>query len=174
MRKQNEEHTLQLSQVERKAITDQLTGVKNRHAYSIKEKELNERIDSGTADPFAIVICDINDLKLVNDRDGHNFGDQCIRSCCSLICRIYKHSPVYRVGGDEFAVVLERDDYEHRHELLAEMNRQSALLPETARTTLAAGMSEYQPGEDESVLSVFARADSSMYHRKNEMKASGL
>ena len=174
MRKQNEEHTLQLSQVERKAITDQLTGVKNRHAYSIKEKELNERIDSGTADPFAIVICDINDLKLVNDRDGHNFGDQCIRSCCSLICRIYKHSPVYRVGGDEFAVVLERDDYEHRHELLAEMNRQSALLPETARTTLAAGMSEYQPGEDESVLSVFARADSSMYNRKNEMKASGL
>ena len=170
MRKRDAEHTRQLSQVEKKAVTDQLTGVKNRHAYSIKEKDLNERIESGITNGFAIVVCDINDLKLVNDHHGHNFGDECIRACCSLICRIYKHSPVYRIGGDEFAVVLERDDYEHRQELLDEINRQSKELINSVHTTVAVGMSEYLPGEDESVLNVFARADSLMYRRKNDMK----
>ena len=170
MRKRDEEHTRQLSQVEKKAVTDQLTGVKNRHAYSIKEKDLNNRIEAGGAVPFAIVVCDINDLKLINDRDGHNFGDECIRACCGLICRIYKHSPVYRIGGDEFAVVLERDDYEHRQDLLDEINCRSEELIASVHTTLAVGMSEYQPGTDESVLNVFARADSTMYRRKNEIK----
>ena len=66
--------------------------------------------------------------------------------------------------------MLERDDNEHRQELLDEINRQSKELINSVHTTVAVGMSEYLPGEDESVLNVFARTDSLMYRRKNDMK----
>ena len=170
MRRRDADHTLQLNNYEKKVVTDQLTGVKNRHAYSLKEKDLNERITSGEIGAFAVAVCDINNLKQVNDREGHSAGDQCIRACCRLICNIFSHSPVFRIGGDEFAVVLENDDYEHREELVAELNRRNADLETRAGSTIAIGMSEYNPDEDESVLAVFARADGSMYRRKNEMK----
>ena len=172
MRRRDADHTLQLNTYEKKVVTDPLTGVKNRHAYSLKEKDLNERIGSGESGAFAVAVCDINNLKQVNDREGHSAGDQCIRACCRLICNIFSHSPVYRIGGDEFAVVMENDDYEHREELIAELNRRNADLEKTAGTAVAIGMSEFRPGEDESVLAVFARADGNMYRRKNEMKIS--
>ena len=170
MRRRDADHTLQLNNYEKKVVTDHLTGVKNRHAYSLKEKDLNERITSGEIGAFAVAVCDINNLKQVNDREGHSAGDQCIRACCRLICNIFSHSPVFRIGGDEFAVVLENDDYEHREELVAELNQRNADLETRAGSTIAIGMSEYNPDEDESVLAVFARADGSMYRRKNEMK----
>ena len=170
MRRRDADHTLQLNNYEKKVVTDQLTGVKNRHAYSLKEKDLNERITSGEIGAFAVAVCDINNLKQVNDREGHSAGDQCIRACCRLICNIFSHSPVFRIGGDEFAVVLENDDYEHREELVAELNRRNADLETRAGSAVAIGISEFRPDEDESVLAVFARADGSMYRRKNEMK----
>ncbi len=170
MRRRDADHTLQLNNYEKKVVTDQLTGVKNRHAYSLKEKDLNERITSGEIAAFAVAVCDINNLKQVNDREGHSAGDQCIRACCRLICNIFSHSPVFRIGGDEFAVVLENDDYEHREELIAELNRRNADLETRAGSTVAIGMSEFRPDEDESVLAVFARADGNMYRQKNEMK----
>ena len=172
MRKREEDHNLQLNTYQKRVITDQLTGVKNRHAYSLKEKDLNERIDAGDLENFAVAVCDINNLKEVNDRDGHSAGDQCIRSCCRLICTTFTHSPVFRIGGDEFAILLENDDYQRREELIAEVNRKNAELRKSSGSTVAIGMSEYRPGEDESVLSVFARADGNMYRRKNEMKLS--
>ena len=54
---------------------------------------------------FAITILDVNDLKKVNDNEGHKAGDQFIRDACRIICTTFKRSPVFRVGGDEFAVL---------------------------------------------------------------------
>jgi GGDEF domain-containing protein len=49
---------------------------------------------------------DLNDLKHINDRYGHERGDEYIVNCCRLICQVFKHSPVFRIGGDEFVALL--------------------------------------------------------------------
>ena len=116
------------------------------------------------------MVCDINDLKLVNDIKGHS-GDQCICRSCKLICDIFKRSPVFRIGGDEFAVILEMEDYENRHELIEKINRQTKECEEATGSTIAVGIADFIKGKDKSVLEVFGRADNMMYEKKNEMKS---
>lgn len=85
--------------------TDSMTGVRSKHAWLLKEKELNDAITSGELREFAVVVCDVNGLKKINDTLGHKAGDEYIRDACRMVCDIFQHSPVYRVGGDEFTVV---------------------------------------------------------------------
>lgn len=66
----------------------------------------------------------MNDLKKVNDFYGHDAGDRHILSAKKLICDVFKHSPVYRIGGDEFTVILTGTDYENGIELLQAFDRQ--------------------------------------------------
>ena len=77
-----------------------------KHAYVDAVAELNTKIDGAAADPFAVAVCDVNGLKAINDTLGHQAGDKLIREASMLICNTFKHSPVYRVGGDEFVVIL--------------------------------------------------------------------
>ena len=59
----------------------------------------------------------MNQLKEVNDRFGHEKGNIALQTLCRAVCRLYKHSPVYRIGGDEFVVILEGEDYDNRDAL---------------------------------------------------------
>ena len=56
-------------------------------------------------------MADINNLKYVNDTYGHELGDEYIKGCCRIICNIFEESQVYRIGGDEFVVILKDSDY---------------------------------------------------------------
>lgn len=149
---------------------DALTGVKNKHAYAIAEDALDRRITEESVTDFAVVVCDVNGLKAVNDTYGHSAGDAYIRDACRLICNIFKHSPVFRIGGDEFAVLLEGQDLENSAALMAalaetvEANRQQQLV------TVAGGISYFQSGKDGRTQDVFERADRAMYHCKREFK----
>ena len=158
-----------LTSVRRIAMKDALTGVKNKHAFAAEEEALNEKIKKREAPEFAIVICDINDLKLINDTRGHNEGDACIRAASATICGIFKHSGVYRVGGDEFAVLCYGYDYEHIERLLKEMDAANRRNKETGGVQIACGMARYN--KDASVEAVFDRADRRMYEHKNDLKA---
>jgi len=152
------------------ANRDALTSVKNKRAYAQVEEELDRQIESGDYPPFGIVVCDLNGLKQVNDTQGHQAGDSFIRGTCRIICNIYAHSPVFRIGGDEFAVLLRGQDYDHRknlaEQLLAELNRNlcGGIRP------LAFGMSEFDPDRDNRVQDVFERADGLMYEDKRACK----
>ena len=174
MRSREEEHSKQLILAENKATTDHLTGVKNRFAYDEKEEEINARIKDGSIEKLAVVVCDINDLKLVNDLKGHAAGDLLIRNACRMICSVYKHSPVYRMGGDEFAIVLEGEDFDNRNELLETVRSRSISEREQIGSTVAAGMSDYAWGYDATLHAVFTRADRSMYVNKVEIKESQI
>ena len=116
-------------------------------------------------------MCDINNLKVVNDTQGHEAGDVYIRECCLMICHVFTHSPVFRLGGDEFAVILQGQDYENRDELLALLREQAALPGEEGKGCMACGLAEYLPQTDTSLSDVFARADRAMYEEKTRMKA---
>ena len=170
MRRREDEAFHKLGQAEQNATTDQLTGIKNRRAYTLKENEVDARIDSGEDVEFAIAVCDVNNLKLINDIQGHKKGDECIHRNCVMICEVFVHSPVYRIGGDEFIVFLENQDYEHRKELVELLNERSVECKKETGTSLAVGISDYVKGQDKNVLAVFTRADELMYERKTEMK----
>ena len=170
-RRMGQESQARLNAAERNATTDYLTGVKNRTSYAQFEKKINDGIAAGTVEAFGVVVCDINDLKTVNDNQGHTAGDACIQAACRTICKTFKHSPVFRIGGDEFAVLLEGGDYENRRALLAQMHEHLEAHRGEPGQSLSVGLGEYQRGEDSSMQSVFTRADREMYHRKKRYKA---
>ena len=155
------------------ALTDPLTGVKSRHAYLLKQKEINASIEDGSAGAFAIAVCDVNGLKVINDTLGHKAGDEYILSASRMICDIFQHSPVYRTGGDEFAVVLSGRDYFSRKELIQELHSRSVEHISTKEVVISGGLSDYQPGTDTSFHAVYERADALMYEEKKLLKGMG-
>ena len=155
--------------------TDALTHVKNRTAFEAKELELMARIRVDKEYEFALVMCDVNNLKLVNDSMGHDAGDEYIINCCLMVCNAFSHSPVYRIGGDEFLVVLTGKDYEARNSILAAMNEKMEDLkqrdiPQYEKLSIATGMADYNCETDSRVSDVLKRADQCMYERKMIMK----
>ena len=158
---------------ERIANTDPMTGVKSKHAYMMREKDLNAAIEESLTKEFAVIVCDVNGLKYINDTYGHKAGDEHIRSASRMICEIFQHSPVFRIGGDEFVVLLTGQDYDRRKALLGTLNDKSEEHIGSGQVVVSAGMAEYQPGEDMDVHSVFQRADGLMYKRKQLLKEMG-
>ena len=134
---------------------------------------METRIAGGEAVEFGVIVCDVNGLKRINDTLGHKAGDEYIRSACMMLCRCYKHSPVYRIGGDEFAVLLQGQDYEAREELLQEVNAQIEVNLGSGGAVASIGMAEYEPDSGETFHEVFKRADGRMYERKMQLKGMG-
>lgn len=163
----------QIAQVHGHAYQDGLTGVKSKQSYLEMEKALNDKMAKGTLPDFGIVVCDVNDLKTINDTLGHHAGDEHIRKSCKMICDIFGHSPVYRIGGDEFVVILTGRDYENRKMLMHELHRRSAANIETDDAVVSGGLGDYVPKQDQNVHEVFERADSAMYEEKNLLKTLG-
>lgn len=170
MRKREKENEERLGEAQNMAYCDQLTGVKSNHAYAEKEESMNMRIKSNLVEEFSVVVCDVNGLKQINDTLGHKAGDEFIKTACMMICKLFKHSPVYRVGGDEFVVVLEGDDYANRQHLMKEMNETADNNNITGGVVIAVGISDFIQDEDETIYQVFERADSLMYVRKKKLK----
>ncbi len=173
MSRRARESESELGMVRNLANTDPLTGVKSKHAFAESERERDVKIAGGESEAFSVVVCDVNGLKHINDTKGHAAGDEYIREACRLICRLYQHSPVFRIGGDEFVVILTGSDFENREAILSDMNRQMEDHIGTDKTVVSAGMSDYIPGKDMRVKDVFERADAQMYRRKTELKSMG-
>ena len=169
------EHLNEMNEI---AYTDGLTHVRNRADYDRKESALNREIRRGSAE-FGLVMVDLDNLKGVNDSFGHDRGDEYIIGCCRIICDIYEHSPVYRVGGDEFVVLLQNRDYLNREALLEKLKDTFAgTAADTAvkpwqRYSAAAGMAVFSEG-DADADAVMKRADEDMYRQKEESRKNRL
>ncbi len=87
------------------------------------------------------------------------------------ICKQFKNSPVFRIGGDEFVALLERTDFDNRHELMTGFEEIMDHPDDPDCALVAMGLSDYIAGKDKSFNDVFVRADKQMYMRKKEMKA---
>ena len=169
--RQEQEYARKLTAARTMATIDSLTGAKNKHAYVQWEETIDAEIKNGVQEPFAVVVCDVNNLKAVNDLYGHKEGDECIRRACAKICGIFGNSPVFRIGGDEFVVILTGEDYEQREKLMEQV---SAIPEDPSRAvmggTIAAGMVEYDNTRHDSLVGVFEEADKAMYERKQFIK----
>ena len=158
------------------AYSDPLTSVHNKGAFDIYIRDIDENIkDAKEKTKFAIGIFDCNNLKIINDRFGHEKGDLYLQASVCMICTAFPHSPVFRIGGDEFAVILINDDYKRRSELekafaeqMAEISSKSDLL--WKKISMAMGIAVYDPETDSSAESVIRRADELMYKNKEQQK----
>ncbi len=152
------------------ANRDVLTGVKNKRAYVQEEIELDELIGIHSAPAFSVVVCDINGLKQVNDRQGHKAGDLFIQSACMLIKETFTNSTVYRIGGDEFVVILKASDHEKRFSLLKALDEKLTEHRKKGLVTVAVGVSDFDVEKDMRLQDVFERADNAMYDNKEQFK----
>ena len=154
------------------AYADALTSLRNKGAFDIYMQDIQTSIDNKEEETaFAICIFDCNNLKQINDNYGHDKGDLYLQCAADLICNVYEHSPVFRIGGDEFAIILTGADYENREKLRKLYYRrcdQNNKVKENPweKVSAAFGMSVYDPDEDMSVNDVFRHADKLMYENK--------
>ena len=154
------------------ANTDSMTGVRNKHAYLAKEAELNAKIKGKEIDKLAVVVCDINGLKHVNDTQGHAAGDKLIKDASVMISEYFTHGDVYRIGGDEFVVLMQGKGYDKMQDVIDEFNRKVEDNIDKDEVVVSIGYSSLIE-EDEQLHDIFARADSMMYERKKELKGMG-
>ncbi len=171
MRKRAQESESQLDRIWTMANTDPLTGVRSKHAFAEKEKKVDAQIADNTPEEFAVAVCDVNNLKKVNDTYGHNAGDAYIKAASAIICEVFRHSPVYRTGGDEFVVYLVGRDYEARQNLLREMHDKSVANIGSGSPVISVGMSDFRKDSDGRLRAVLERADAGMYEEKKSLKS---
>ena len=167
--RQEEAYVRNLAQARIEANVDPLTRVKNRNAFLVAQERLNDQIAANASQEFAIVILDVNDLKKINDTEGHAAGDQYLKDACKIVCTTFSHSPVFRIGGDEFAVIAQGSDYRQIEDLVRQVSAHNAEAMRSGGIVIACGMAKR--AGDASVAAVFERADQDMYENKSRLKA---
>ena len=165
------EHNMAIRLAKQKAYKDALTGVKNKLAYLEALAELENALKNGELTEYGVVVFDVNGLKTINDTLGHEAGDAYIKSGCSLICHQFDHSPVYRIGGDEFVAILKGTDYANREALLEAFRETIPKNQKNGDVVVASGLAVYDAATDDSYNDVFKRADAAMYEQKRALKA---
>ena len=167
----------QVAEMDKLAHRDSLTGIKNKAAYDETTARLDKKISESGAE-FCIAMVDVNYLKRVNDTYGHERGNEYLMNASRLICLIFGEEHVYRIGGDEFVVIIEGEKASlckyFVEQFKAEMARKNSnkLLEPWEKVSAAVGISFYEPGKDKTADEVFKRADKEMYENKLAMKAA--
>lgn len=169
-----EEHLVK--DLNKRVFVDALTSVRNKGAYNEYIEKLQNRIDSGEQLEFAIGIFDCNNLKAINDNYGHDKGDIYLKAACQLICVIFDHSPVFRIGGDEFAVILQNEDLKNREQLVEMFEKKRKEVCSSAENKwdevhIAFGIADFDANNDTEVTDTMRRADKFMYENKRIIKS---
>ena len=154
------------------ANRDSLTGLRNTTSYTAWLEKYAK--DLGKTD-YAAVVLDINCLKETNDRYGHDVGNELIVISAKIISNIFKRSPVFRIGGDEFLVVLQNKDladYDNLFEKFETKCKNTFIEKENVKihVSIACGFAKFNFDEDSCFADVFKRADDAMYENKRKMK----
>ncbi len=171
LRLREREEQLQLS-----ANRDSLTGLRNATSYTAWVSKFDQEIE-GENSEFGVVVLDLNNLKETNDNYGHAIGNKLIISAAKLISEVFKRSPVFRIGGDEFLVILQNSDLENCEKLFAQLdfNCANTYIEEDdikIPISIARGFVRFDPGIDAHFEDVFKRADDAMYENKNKIKTT--
>jgi len=143
---------------------DHLTGAGNRLAF---ETHL-ERMGGQGRFPICLILMDVDGLKLINDRFGHQAGDALLRRVTLLLQRsLRENDTIYRIGGDEFAVIISGAIYSVAQPLTERISMQATLMREKAGLPpifISHGLAEAR--DQESFATLFQRADEAMYKNK--------
>lgn len=152
------------------AYQDTLTGIRNKHAYVEREESIDLSLRDKSSGDLCLFIFDLNDLKLINDTLGHEQGDEYIVKSVQIIKLVFKNQIIYRIGGDEFATFVDGADFNKRYYLLEQFNKIVESNISKNEPIIAVGFADYVPEKDNSLRSIFTRADERMYARKKALK----
>ncbi len=158
------------------AMRDQLTGLYNRRGFfTIAEHMVRDAKRRGVR--LHVVFLDCDGLKVLNDLRGHEAGDRALVGAADLLRATFRSADlIARVGGDEFVVCFYEQDDVVSETVLARLS--SALDAQRATEPgawldLSWGTSVLDPGDDETLDAVLARADERMYQHKSAKRTSG-
>ena len=150
---------------------DPITGVRNRSSY---EETINYYAKSlKPGQQFGLGIVDLNNLKMMNDVHGHEAGDRYLAESSRVICEAFPHNPIFRIGGDEFAIIFDGMDEKTVDGLHTAMLERVARFnaEHTMKLSLAFGYAFLVEDGDRDLAALFKRADARMYANKQAMKA---
>ena len=164
------EKSQELATTKELAYQDQLTGIRNKHAYVEREEAIDLLLRDKSSGDLCLFIFDLNDLKLINDTFGHEQGDDYIIKSVTIIKQVFKNQIIYRIGGDEFATFVDGPDFNKRYYLLETFNQIIESNIGKNEPIIAVGFADYVPEKDNSLRSIFTRADERMYARKKKLK----
>jgi diguanylate cyclase (GGDEF)-like protein len=153
-----------------RALLDPLTGMLNRTALATRAEELAQQ-SSLSGDPVGLVLIDVDRFKAVNDVHGHSTGDAVLRHTAYVIRKqLRAFDLVYRVGGEEFLVLLPGAGFEEGMNVARLLCRSvEAEVVEGLRVTISCGVAASHPGSRFDFDAAFTAADAALY----EAKASG-
>lgn len=164
-----------LNRIDGLAHLDGLTGLQNRTSFLEAQERLDKKIEQGEAN-FGIVMFDANNLKQINDEHGHKMGDLYILSVVQMIQSCFSDCQAYRVGGDEFVVLVIGD----RALRKAPENLEACYLWQAKRKeqkkdpwempSAAGAFVAFDPKAHRDFAEVLSEADKLMYQKKQEMK----
>lgn len=155
--------------LEKLAYKDFLTGGFNRTAY---ERDVQQYLDAKQS--FRLILLDLNDLKHINDTYGHAQGDEAIRLVFKSMEATFTTGQNYRIGGDEFAVILDDADMERYQNWVQKfqdqliINAQDFMYP----LKVAVGSDVYRVGDWDNYSRFYHHVDQKMYQNKSKTKSS--
>lgn len=155
----------QLEETARNARMDVLTHARNMIAFTDQVAELTGRMAGSVPPEYAVVVCNMDNTRQMNEQFGLEAGDQFLKNGYGLIADVFAHSPIYRTCGDGFLVVLETEDYKNRDLLMAALREKVEGKKEKETVaegylSMITGMAVYNPETDASLAEVIQRAAS--------------
>lgn len=174
-RRKAEEATLRLNdelisknqQLETLSRTDALTGLRNR--YHI-ENTLEDAVIHCLSRQrnLSVMLLDLDRFKAINDRFGHNTGDQVLKSFANILKQFcHEHLLAGRWGGEEFLLILPETNLDDAHQIAERIRHQvaSCSLPDVGGLTVSIGVAELRP--DENAYQIISRVDRVLYQAKS-------
>lgn len=165
-----------LRTLEAQTLSDHLTGLLNRKGFDRRLQEAIARADA-SGHGSALLLVDLDDFKAVNDTYGHPIGDQLLAAFADrLRACVRKDDAVARIGGDEFAIILESVKHPHTVERIAHAVVHTAMRPfdidgQRLVSTASVGSAIHHAEQGTSVSELFMRADMALYDAKRNGKA---
>lgn len=162
-----------INKINKQAYTDAATNVGNKAAYQDAVQRIDKMSHHNDGD-YAVLVMDINYLKMYNDKYGHEFGDMLISDASTIIKKVFGDYNIYRIGGDEFAVLINAPEDGLCEKLVKEFRAEQELFNRNAKhyelgVRIAIGYA-VNSADDNDYADVFKRADKQMYIDKQEIK----
>lgn len=150
--------------------TDSLTGLKNKNSFTVDFHNIENQ---GHQEKYSVIVIDLNGLKTINDTRGHQIGDAYIRNSAAVIKKsvFNKNQVVYRIGGDEFVIIMQNASYADIHKVVENINANTEKANETGgsiQLSMSVGHAMFERSVDRNFSNTMQRADTMMYNVKRE------
>ena len=154
---------------DRRVYVDLLTNVKNKSAFTAAIEALQERINKKETRPaFAVGVFVCDGRKEITEWYGRDKADEYLKTVCGLICRVFHHSPVFRIGDGEFAAIIQNDDYYDREALIRALEKEAEEMCAASENLweqprISKGIAVFDPQIDHAAIDTVRRADKLLY-----------